>query len=389
MAATTTIVFTDIAASTSVVTDLGDDVSTAVLTRHLDLVAGVVSSAGGRVVKTLGDGVMATFTSSYDGVRCAIAIQQRVTAAGREGPPLAVRIGVHVGEVIEEADDLFGAAVVLARRICDAGDAGQILVSGVVRALVGARSGLSIGPTEPRALKGLPDPVDVAEVRWEPLPAERPLRIAVADDAALIRDGVARLLVDAGMEVTALVADGDALLVAVEDDPPDVVITDIRMPPTHTDEGLRVAATLRQRWPGIGVLVLSQHLLPQAALDLIDGAPAVGYLLKDRITELDDFVAAVRAVAAGGNVVDPQVAEQLLRWRDRGDSGLGRLTDREREVLALMAEGHSNQSIAGKLVLNPKTVETHVRQIFQKLDLPERADDHRRVQAVLRYLNYT
>jgi len=212
------------------------------------------------------------------------------------------------------------------------------------------------------------------------------VRVIVADDAALIRSGIVRLLGDSGFDVIAEAADSPELLAAVDANTPDLVITDIRMPPTNTDEGLRAAAEIRGRHPAIAVLVLSQYVEARAAGSLLDGRPAgIGYVLKERITALDEFIAACRTVADGGSVIDPMVAEELMRRR-RGDDVLERLTAREREVLGLMAQGRSNSAIASELFLGAKTVESHVRTIFQKLDLEETPDGNRRVQAVLQWM---
>ncbi len=212
------------------------------------------------------------------------------------------------------------------------------------------------------------------------------VRIVLAEDSLLVREGVARLLVDAGFDVVAQVGDADALLRSVADHRPDVVIVDIRMPPTHTDEGLRAAETIRaDHGTAVGILVLSQHVEPSFALRLVaDGAGGVGYLLKDRITDLDDFTDAIRRIARGGSVIDPAVVAVLVGRRARVP--LDDLTEREREVLALMAEGRSNQAIGDRLTLARKSVEAHIANIFSKLELPPTADDHRRVLAVLAHL---
>lgn len=212
------------------------------------------------------------------------------------------------------------------------------------------------------------------------------LRIILADDSMLVREGIARLLVDAGFDVVAQVADPDALLAATRELRPDVAIVDIRMPPTHTDEGLRAAQAIRaEHGTAVGILVLSQHVEPSFALRLVsDGAGGVGYLLKDRVEDLDDFTDAVRRIGRGGSVIDPSVVAVLVGRRAR--VLLDDLTERERAVLALMAEGRSNQAIGDRLSMARKTVEAHIANIFSKLELAPTSDDHRRVLAVLAHL---
>lgn len=212
------------------------------------------------------------------------------------------------------------------------------------------------------------------------------VRIALAEDSLLMREGVARLLDEAGFELVAVADNADDLLDQIEAARPDVVILDIRMPPTYTDEGLVAARRIRELHPDMGVLVLSQILEPGYATKLLaENQRAAGYLLKDRVVDRDEFADAIRRIKCGGTVVDPAVIAQLL-GRQREHNPLDRLTDREREVLQLMAEGRSNHSICQRLFLSPKTVEAHVRNIFNKLDLAETPDDHRRVLAVLAFL---
>jgi DNA-binding NarL/FixJ family response regulator len=212
------------------------------------------------------------------------------------------------------------------------------------------------------------------------------VRVVVADDSVLLREGVARLLVDAGFEVVGQVDNAEDLVRRVGFSKPDVAIVDIRMPPTHTDEGLRAAKQIRERFPQVGVLVLSQYVEPGYAMELLsDSSEGVGYLLKDRVSDIEEFASAVRRVAQGGSALDPAVVSQLV-GRRRRDDPLAELTGREREVLELMAEGRSNTGIAERLVVTERAVEKHVTSIFQKLGLPQASEDHRRVLAVLTYL---
>jgi DNA-binding NarL/FixJ family response regulator len=212
------------------------------------------------------------------------------------------------------------------------------------------------------------------------------VRVAIAEDSVLLRDGLARLLADSGFDVVAQCGTADELLLKVRSFPPDVAIVDIRLPPTHSDEGLRAAIEIRDRNPSVGVLVLSQYVELGLALKLLTESPdGVGYLLKDRITDVDDFVGAVRRVADGGSALDPIIVSTLLS-RQRDEDPLTHLTPREREVLVLMAEGSSNQGIADKLVITLRAVEKYVSAIFGKLGLPSTGSDSRRVLAVLLYL---
>jgi DNA-binding NarL/FixJ family response regulator len=211
------------------------------------------------------------------------------------------------------------------------------------------------------------------------------VRVVIAEDSVLLREGLARLLDASGFTVAAAVADADALLSAVDEHRPDLVVVDVRMPPTHRDEGLRAALVLRRRWPGVAVLVLSQYVEERYAAELLSRETSgVGYLLKDRIADVTEFLDVLRRVAAGGAALDPEVVAQLL-VRHRPDP-LDRLTARERQVLTLMAEGRSNAGIAGTLVITESAVAKHVNSIFTKLELTVADTDHRRVLAVLRFL---
>jgi DNA-binding NarL/FixJ family response regulator len=211
-------------------------------------------------------------------------------------------------------------------------------------------------------------------------------RVVIAEDSVLLREGVARLLEDAGFEIVGQSSTADDLLLKVRSYKPDVAVVDIRMPPTNTDEGLQAAKTIREQHPGTGVLVLSQYVEPAYAMELLeDSAEGVGYLLKDRITEVGEFADAVRRVADGGSALDPAIVSKLV-GRNRRDDPVATLTPREREVLELMAEGRSNQAIAERLVVTERAVEKHVTNIFGKLRLAATPEDHRRVLAVLAFL---
>ena len=214
------------------------------------------------------------------------------------------------------------------------------------------------------------------------------MRIVIAEDAAVVREGLVGLLTDRGLDVVAAVGDPDALLAAVGTHRPDAVVADIRMPPTHRDEGLRAAAAIRHRHPGTGVLLFSQYIETRYADTLLaDGAEGIGYLLKDRVLDVDDFVDALRRVVAGGTALDPEVVARLLAARtESAAAGLDALTARERETLELMAAGLTNAAVAARMGVSQRAVEKHVATVFDKFALPRTAQEHRRVLAVLRYL---
>jgi DNA-binding NarL/FixJ family response regulator len=212
------------------------------------------------------------------------------------------------------------------------------------------------------------------------------VRVVLADDAAVLRQGLARVLADAGIEVTAQVGTADELLAAIEELPPEVAVVDIHMPPTWSDEGLTAAEEIRRRFPQVGVLLLSQYVEAEYALRMLEGGSGrIGYLLKERVLDVGDLIDALERVCAGETVVDPALASQLLA-RPREENALDRLTQREREVLSLMAEGFTDRGIAERLYVTPNTVETHIRHIIGKLGLPATPTDNRRVHAVLTYL---
>ncbi len=217
-------------------------------------------------------------------------------------------------------------------------------------------------------------------------PARPRLRVVIAEDAVLLREGLRRVLTDAGLDVAGVAGDAVDLVSLVAALRPDVVLADIRMPPTQTTEGLQAALEIRRRWPGTAVIVLSQHVETEHLFELLAGDPrGIGYVLKERVADITQFTDAIRRVSAGESVIDPQVVSRLVA-RPRRDSPLQTLTERELAVLALMAEGRSNHAIAAQLYMSPKTVETHVGNLFAKLGLLQAAEDHRRVLAVLTYL---
>lgn len=232
----------------------------------------------------------------------------------------------------------------------------------------------------------MPEPPPAPGPRPEAGPAPPAIRVVLADDSVLFREGLARVLADSGFLVVGQAADADALHAVVGQAEPDVVVTDIRMPPTNSNDGLLAAQRIRAEHPGVGVLVLSQYVETRQAIRLLQHAPQrVGYLLKDRVADIAEFAEALRRIARGGSAIDPDVVAQLLRGQGE-DSALAGLTGRERDILALIAEGRSNHAICERLYLSPKTVETHVGSIFAKLGLLPAADDHRRVLAVLMYV---
>jgi DNA-binding NarL/FixJ family response regulator len=280
----------------------------------------------------------------------------------------------------------------LAARLCQAGAGGQILLSESTRAVVAddLPAGVTVRDLGERALKDFERPQAVFEAvisDIEPDAAAAPaVRVVLAEDSVLLREGIARLLEASGFEVVGQVDNPDDLVRRVGFSKPDVAIVDIRMPPTHTDEGLQAARRIRERHPQVGVLVLSQYVEAEYATALLsERTEGTGYLLKDRIADIDEFTDAVRRVASGGSALDPAVVAQLV-GRRRQDDPLGGLTAREREVLELMAEGLSNHGIATRLVVTERAVEKHVTNIFAKLGLTATAQDHRRVRAVLALL---
>jgi DNA-binding NarL/FixJ family response regulator len=308
-------------------------------------------------------------------------------------------MGIHAGRAEPAGDAGYvGLDVHRAARVCAAATGGQILISSAARARA-ADTATEFADLGEHRLAGFGDRERIFQVLHDDLPGElRPpapngspkgqaMRVVIADDSVLLREGIAKLLEDSGFDVAGQSGTADDLLLKVRSYKPDVAIVDIRMPPTHTDEGLRAAKEIREKHPDVGVLVLSQYVEAGYALELLqESAEGMGYLLKDRVADVHEFTDAVRRVGEGGSALDPTVVSRLV-GRRRQDDPLGQLTPREREVLELMAEGRSNQAIADKLVVTPRAVEKHVTSIFGKLGLTASGEDHRRVLAVLTYLN--
>ena len=388
---TLTFLFTDVEGSTDLLRELGDDYRL-VLGESRAALRAAVDAAGGTEVDARGDELFAVFPDATGAIEAA-------TRAQRNGiDRIRVRIGLHTGTATLSDGAYFGLDVHRAARICSAGHGGQVLLSEAARTAAGAEA-IDLGEYR---LKGLPQPehlfqlvAEGLEREFPPLRTESPeseldtggTTVVLADDSVLLREGTARLLEDAGFSVVGQAGDADDLLLKVRSYRPDVAVVDIRMPPTHTDEGLRAAKEIREKHPDTGVLVLSQYVESEYAMELLsESAEGVGYLLKDRVADIGDFASAVRRVAEGGSALDPTIVSRLV-GRRRGSDPLAELTPREREVLEQMAEGRSNKAIASRLVVTERAIEKHVTSIFGKLRLPPSSDDHRRVLAVLAYLH--
>ncbi len=394
-AGTVTFFLADVEGSTALQQDAQLDYQ-AVIGRIRELLRAALAANAGHEVDAVGDELLAVFTAPGGAVDAALEAQRSFRDA--EWPnelDVRVRIGLHTGTPSIGVEGYTGVDVVRAARIANAGHGGQIVASAATLDAVGRVPSRDLGEHQ---LEGLPEPVHVHQLLGDDLPRDFPplrktiatlgnsVSVVLADDTVLLREGVARLLTESGFDVVAQSGNGEDLLRHVAMHKPDVAIVDIRMPPTHTDEGLRAAREIRERFPETGVLVLSQYVESGYALDLLaDSAEGVGYLLKDRVADLEEFASAVRRVAEGGSALDPAVVSELVGRRRQNDP-LEELTPREREVLELMGEGRSNQAIADRLYVTLRAIEKHVTSIFSKLDLPASTEDHRRVLAVLLYL---
>ena len=393
-AGTVAFLLCDVEGSTRLVHETGPDYAT-ILHSIRRVIREAVTDNQGTVVDAYGDEVFAAFDSLDDAVAAAVDGQRALIEEPWPGErDVRIRMGIHVGQPHLTEDGYTGIDVHRAARIGSAGHGGQILLSSAAC----APAGFSVRDLGTHRLAGLPEPEHIHQLLADGLPRDFPplrntiallgnaMTVVIAEDSVLLREGVVRLLAEAGFEVAAQSDNADDLLRHVAMHKPAVAIVDIRMPPTHTDEGLVAAREIRARFPGTGVLVLSQYVEPGYAVGLLEGgADGVGYLLKDRISDLEEFAAAVRRVGEGGSALDPAVVSQLV-GRRRADDPLDALTPREREVMELMAEGRSNQAIAERMFVTLRAVEKHVTSIFTKLDLPASSDDHRRVLAVLTFL---
>ena len=393
---TVTFLLADVEGSTALQHDDRIDYP-AVIGRIRTLLRKTLAENSGHEVDAVGDELLAAFSDPTRAADAALAAQRAFRdAEWPDGYRVRVRIGLHMGTPTIGVEGYTGVDVVRASRIANAGHGGQILASAATLEALGGLPSRDLGEHQ---LEGLQEPLRVHQLLADDLPRDFPplrntiatlghsVRVVLADDTVLLREGVARLLAESGFDVVAQSGNAEDLLRHVAMHRPDVAVVDIRMPPTHTDEGLRAAREIRERFPDTGVLVLSQYVEPGYALDLLsESAEGVGYLLKDRVADIEQFASAVRRVAEGGSALDPAVVSELV-GRRRQDDPLDQLTPREREVLGLMAEGRSNQAIADRLYVTLRAVEKHVTSIFSKLDLPASTDDHRRVLAVLLFLH--
>ena len=392
---TSSFLLCDIEGSTRLVQAAGMDYA-AILADKRGILREAVADHNGTVIDAHGDELFAAFPESSDAVRAAVSAQRALIEHDWPGGHVVrIRMGLHTGEAILTEDGYTGIDVHRAARIGTAGHGGQILVSAAAQAAAPAETMRDLGT---HRLAGLPDPEHIFQLLVDGLPRDFPplrntiamlgnaMRVVIAEDSVLLREGVVRLLEEAGFDVVAQSANAGDLLRHVAMHKPDVAVVDIRMPPTHTNEGLVAARTIREQHPATGVLVLSQYVESGYAVDLLAaGAEGVGYLLKDRVSDLEEFAGAVRRVGEGGSALDPAVVSQLV-GRRRAHDPLDALTPREREVLELMAEGRSNQAVAERMFVTLRAVEKHVTSIFAKLGLPASTDDHRRVLAVLAFL---
>jgi DNA-binding NarL/FixJ family response regulator/class 3 adenylate cyclase len=377
---TVTLLFADIEASTRLVTELGERYLP-VLEAYRSLVRGEVSRAGGVEIDCKGDEIFLAFSDADGALLTAAAIQRELA---RPRAALRVRIGIHTGTpgiVTTGRDGYFGLDVHRVARIASAGHGGQVVLSDQTRRQLADESKYALVDLGRHNLRGLPRAEHLFQLVVPGLPTEFPplrhveqfaaasngprMRVAIGEDSVLLREGIVRLLEEAGFEVVGQAADADGLLREVRRTGPDVAIVDIRMPPSHTDEGIRAACQIRREHERTSVLVLSQHAEPTYAFELLETGPTrVGYLLKDRVSDVLDFAGAVRRVGEGGRALDPEVVALLLRRAGRKLAGL---TEIEVEVLELMTEGRTPREIADRLVVDEGVAERHAQAVFDRL----------------------
>ena len=308
------ILFTDIVGSTEHMARLGPSESATARGRHFSGIRGALAVHRGHEVKTMGDGFMASFDSAGDAVSCAITMQRAIARDNEQRGAedrVGLRIGLSADEVSVESDDFFGMPVVEASRLCGVARGGQILLTDVVRMLLGWGGLHEIEPLAPVQLKGIPQPVSVCQANWD-AEGDSSLRVALAEDNVLLREGIVRVLEGEDMDVVLQVDNADDLMAGLKAARPHVALMDVRMPPTHTTEGLVAATTIRSEYPEIGVLVLSAEIQPRAARRLLDeGTDGIGYLLKERVGDIAELTTAIRTVASGGSAIDPAVVAKL------------------------------------------------------------------------------
>ncbi len=417
---TVTFLFTDIEGSTRLLKQLHDRYAEA-MADHQRLLRAVFHENGGREIDTQGDAFFVVFRRAKDAVTAAVAAQRALAAhAWPAQSQLLVRMGMHTGEPTVTPERYVGLGVHRAARICAAGHGGQILASHSTYAVLvdDELPGITFRDLGEHRLKDLEHPERIYQVIAFGLPNEFPslrtlgrepsgeipfrgreqelaeavagpshgaTRVVIADDSVLLREGLSRLLEEAGFAVVARVGNAEELLGQVRALRPDVAIVDIRMPPTHTDEGLVAAEEIRRSQPEVGVLVLSQYLASAYAMRLLEKYPErVGYLLKERVSEVAVLADAIRRIAEGECVLDPTIVARLMN-RARREGPLDQLTERERQVVALIAEGHSNETIGEKLDADSETVEAEIKGVFSRLNLAD-AEDLRRILSVLSFL---
>jgi len=400
---TITFLFTDIEGSTRLVKRLGGDYKL-LLAEHHDLFRALFVEHAGREVDTQGDAFFVVFRRAKDAIATALAAQRAVAAhSWPQHVDLRVRMGMHTGEPARAAERYIGLGVHRAARICSVAHGGQILLSHATYAVLADEMlpDLRFRDLGEHTLKDLDRPERLYQLVVPDLPSDFPPlrgtgatvpdeaaasageRVVVADDSVLLREGLVRLLHDAGFAVVGTAANADELLQKVAELRPSIAITDIRMPPTQTDEGLIAAHEIRRLYPEMGVLVLSQYIEPRYATQLLEEYPErTGYLLKDRVSDIAVLSDAIRRIDRGECVIDPTIVSRLMSRQRRGGA-VATLTDEERDLLALVAEGHSDESIAERSGVDPDGVEEEVKGLFAKLEIDTTPNDVRRALAVL------